>query len=269
MQKINYTFLALITFGLFLGSCQKKDNSDWSSEQDNALASELFQDIYKQLDEAAQSEGSLKSCATVTISSIDTVFPKTVTIDFGSGCAGTDGRTRSGSITAVFSGRWRDAGTVVAITPNNYVVNTYSVGGNVTITNNGRNTANNLSYSVAVSNGNITDANSQSHQWNGTTTYEWVLGESTTFFTNGITGITDDVYHITGSSSGVNRNGRAYTAVITERLVREIDCKWITDGTIEITPANADPRTINFGDGSCDAIVTLTFRNWTANYVLP
>jgi hypothetical protein len=268
-MKFTKGILAIIVLGIVFTSCERKDNSDWSSEQDNALASELFQDIYKQLDEAAQSEGSLKSCAAVTISSIDTIFPKTVTIDFGTGCVGTDGRTRSGSITAVFSGRWRDAGTVVTITPNNYIVNEYAIAGNVTITNNGRNTNNNLSYSVAVSNGNITNADGQSHQWNGTTTYEWVEGENTNFFTHGITGITDDVYHITGSSSGINRNARAYTAVITERLVRRIDCKWITDGTIEITPDNADVRSINFGDGACDAIVTLSFRNWTMNYVLP
>jgi hypothetical protein len=267
-MKITKLILSILALSLSLGSC-KKDNSDWSSEQDNALASELFQDIYKQLDEAAQSEGSLKSCATITISSIDTIFPKTVTIDFGSGCAGSDGRIRSGSINAIFSGRWRNVGTVVSISTNNYFVNGYAVSGNVTITNNGRNSSNNISYTVNVTNGTISDANNNSHQWNGTTTYEWVQGESTTFFTNGLSGITDDVYHITGSSSGTNRNGRNYTALITERLVRALNCKWITDGTIEITPDNADTRTINFGNGNCDAVVTLSLRNWSSNFVLP
>jgi hypothetical protein len=267
-MKIVNLILSILVLSLSFGSC-KKDNSDWSSEQDNAIASELFQDIYKQLDEAAQSEGSLKSCATVTISSIDTIFPKTVTIDFGSGCTGSDGRTRSGAINAVFSGRWRNSGSIVSISTNNYFVNGYAVSANVTITNNGRNAAQNLSYTVVVSNGTISDANQNNHQWNGSTTYEWVQGESTTFFTNGLSGITDDVYHITGSSSGVNRNGRNYTALITERLVRALNCKWITDGTIEITPDNADTRTINFGDGNCDAAVTLSLRNWSTNFVLP
>ena len=221
------------------------------------------------MDETAQTDGGLKSCAIVTMTDTLGNFPNTVTVDFGSGCLGTDGRMRSGVLAAEFSGPWRDANTVVTVTTTEYIVNGYKVSGTITMTNNGTNGAGNINYTVAVSNGVVADTSGNTIQWNGSTNYEMVVGAATDFASNGISGITDDVYHITGSANGVNRNGSPYTAVITERLVRDLSCKWITDGTIELTPQNGDPRTLNFGDGACDANVSFTFKQWTWNFILP
>jgi hypothetical protein len=269
MKNLKFAFLLSLLGSFTLSSCLK-DNSDWTFEQDNSVSSELFQDIYKQVDVTAQSDGSLKSCGTVTLSNTLGTFPNTVIIDFGNGCVGTDGRMRSGQIIGIFSGRWRDAGTVVNITTNNYKVNKYAVSGSQTITNNGLNTSNHLSYTVVTANGQVRDTtNNQTIQWNSTKTFEWVAGQGTSWASNGVLGITDDIYHVTGSASGINRNGTPYTAVITERLVRDLSCRWITDGTVEITPQNGDTRTLDFGDGACDANVRFSFRRWTFNFILP
>lgn len=269
MKTKNMLFFSLLLLGFGLSSCNR-ENADWTFEQDNAVSSELFQDLYKQIDETGQSEGSLKNCSNITIS--DTVrgsFPKTVTIDFGTGCS-VGGRTRSGVITAIFTGRWRDAGTNITVTLNNYKVNQYSVQGTATFTNNGLNNNGNLNYTVSFANGVIRDTtNNQTLSWSGTKNYEMVAGQNTDFATNGVAGIEDDIYHITGSASGVNRNGTPFTAQITERLVRDMSCKWITDGTIEMTPQNGSTRTLNFGDGACDANVSFSYRRWTFNFLLP
>lgn len=269
MKSLHYTLMGVLGTCILLSSCFKRDNTDWTFEQDNAASSELFQDVYKQMDETSQSEGSLKSCATVTLLDTAGAFPNTVTVDFGTGCVGTDGRSRSGSLTATYTGRWRDAGTVVTITTTDYRVNGYAVSGTITITNNGLNSSSNLNYTVAVADGQIIDPNSNTTQWNGSTNYEMVAGAATDFASHGISGITDDIYHITGSANGVNRNGTPYTTVITEHLVRDLSCKWITDGVIELTPQNGDVRTLNFGDGACDANVSFTFKQWTLNFILP
>jgi len=270
MKNLKSILSISIVASLLLSSCFKKDNSDWTFEQDNSVSSELFQDIYKQVDVTAQSDGSLNACGTVTLSNTLGTFPNTVTIDFGNGCMGTDGRMRSGQIIGIFSGRWRDAGTVVNITTNNYKVNKYAVSGSQTITNNGLNTSNHLSYTVVTTNGQVRDTtNNQTIQWNSTKTFEWVAGQGTSWVSNGVLGVTDDIYHVTGSANGINRNGTPYTAVITERLVRDLSCRWITDGTVEITPQNGDTRTLDFGDGACDANVRFSFRRWTFNFILP
>ena len=74
----------------------------------------------------------------------------------------------------------------------------------------------------------------------------------------------DDVFEITGSAEGVNRRGHAYTATITEPLIRQRDCRWLVDGTIEFTVTTETEtltRTIDYGypNGECDnrALVTL------------
>jgi len=270
-MKINFlsSSLLVLAASLLLSSCFKRDNADWTFTQDNAVSSELFQDVYKQVDEVAQSDGNLKSCATVTLSDTLGNFPNTVTIDYGSSCLGTDERLRSGVIQAVFSGRWRDEGTTVTINLQDYSVNDYAIEASVMVTNNGRNTLGNISYTVVVDNGEIIDPEGNTILWEGTTTYEWTEGERTTFFTDGLAGIRDDVYSITGSSSGVNRNGSIYTSEITAPLIRQLDCKWITAGEMELTPANGDPRVINFGDGDCDAAVTFSFNSISFNFLLP
>lgn len=268
MKFINLALVGTVSASLLLSSCFKRDNADWTFEQDSAVSSELFQDVYKQMDETAQTNGGLKSCANISFTDTLGQFPNTVTVDFGTGCLGTDGRMRSGSVVGIFSGPWRDAGTTVSITLNNYKVGKYALQGTALITN--TTAAGNPSYSVVVTGGTITDTtNAQTVQWAGTTTYDMVAGQTTDFASNGLSGITDDIYHIGGSANGVNRNGTPYTSNITEYLVRDLSCKWITDGTVQLTPQNGDPRTLNFGDGACDANVTFTFQQWTLNFILP
>ena len=266
MKKIS--LLSLFAVLVLFQSC-KKDNSDWTFEQDNAIATEMLQDVYKQVDGMAQSDGKLKTCALATLSDTLGNFPNTLTIDFGTGCTGQDLRTRSGKIIASFTGRWRTPNSEITVTTDNYKVNGYAVNGTTTIRNNGFNNNGNLSYTVTTTNGTVTDTAGQSIQWNASTTYEWVAGMSTDFVNNGINGIYDDVYHITGSANGVNRNGNAYTANITYRLEKALACRWIKSGTIEISPANGDPRTLDFGNGDCDASATFRFRQWTLNFLMP
>ncbi len=270
MKLLNFAVLGLVGSSLLLSSCFKRDNTDWTFERDNAIASELFQDVYKQMDESGQTEGGLKSCPSFTL--VDTIgtYPNSFSIDFGTGCLGIiDARTRSGLINGTISAPWRDAGAVATLTTSNYKVNNYELRGTVTITNNGINANGNLSYTVTVTNGEVIDAEGKTIQWNGTTTYEMVSGANTTFTSNGLPGVTDDVYHITGSANGVNRNGTPFTADITNRLVRDMSCRWIKEGTIQLTPQNGDPRTLDFGDGTCDGKVTFSFKQWNIDFTLP
>jgi len=55
----------------------------------------------------------------------------------------------------------------------------------------------------------------------------------------------------------VNRNSVAFTATITENLIKKVACRWISDGLITFTRGDRT-GTLNFGDGDCDRLATLT-----------
>ena len=285
MKTLKYTSIIMLLI-VIISSCRKDKKTidlDTFSSQDNSTAENLFADIKKVVEEVANDEGesnkslnnksnkySFGSCATVSVSPAwtDTAsWPKVITIDFGtSNCTGYYGVKRRGIITVSLTGRYRDPGSVLTVQLNNYYVNDYKVEGTKTLTNNGRNSNNNLSYSVSVSNGKITDLNGKSIEWTSSYTSEWIEGESTTLFTNGLSGLCDDVYLITGSGNGVNRNGVAFSATITSPLRKEICCRWIVSGSYEVAPSGLSKRTVDFGSGTCDNDASVTINGNTYNF---
>jgi hypothetical protein len=262
-MKTIQTFTLLTLTALSLAACRRNDeeapNNDLTSASDNAIAEALFSDALKQSDDAA-SDGGLRAmldgCVDTVI--IDTnVMPHTLLIDFGSvNCTGLDGRTRRGSILVTFTGRYSDQGTVITITPQNYYVNDYGVQGTKTVTNMGADNNGNTYFNVNVA-GTITAPDgSWTSTHNATRVRTWIAGEGTnTPF--------DDVYLITGTGNGVNRNGLAYTLTITQALRIEIGCPYIVSGTVAIAPQDLAVRTVDFGNGSCDNDITVTVNGYT------
>ena len=264
------------------GCGKRKDNRSTTSAEDNDLAESLFDDVFKNVEESQgeelegegktfNAEHTFGDCATITIDGLGTeTWPKTLTIDFGStNCEGDDGKTRRGSITAVYSGPYRTAGTSITITTNNYYVDDHHVDGTKVVTNLGNNASGQLQYQVEV-NGVITTSGGDEITHTSTRTRTWVEGQNTGFFTldangqwMGLDGILDDVWEITGSGSGNNRNGRDYTFDITNAL-RVQWCGFrvaITSGTIELVPEDLKTRTVDFGNGDCDGEFTVTISN--------
>jgi hypothetical protein len=78
----------------------------------------------------------------------------------------------------------------------------------------------------------------------------------------------DDVISITGNSSGKNRLGRTFTTDITSGLIKRSDCKYITSGTLELTPEGLRTRTVDFGNGTCDDDATFTVNGQTISFKL-
>lgn len=260
MKKITYlAVIALAGLALSFASC-KKDSTDsidveTQSSSDNYLADHQVNDELKQVDEAATNNNLGKAGPTVTIDSTST--PKVMTIDYGTGTICNDGKLRSGKLIVTWTGRYRDVGTVITVTADNFYQNGNQIEGTKTITNQGRNTNGNLTYGISVSGSKIKTIDGKSRTWNSTRTREWIAGENTLT-------PTDDVYLITGSSSGVNANGLSYTAQITQALRFDLSCQYrLTAGEIELTPQGKLVRTINYGNGGCDNTFTVKIGNRT------
>lgn len=286
MKHLYLPFLMILIVLTFIG-CNKEnddiiiDNTS-TSARDNATAENMFADIKKVVEEAADDEGQTNkntgnpnktgytfgSCATVSINPawIDPNWPKVMEIDFGAtNCTGVYGVNRRGKLIVTLTGKYRDSGTTLTIQTQDYYVNDIKVEGTKTITNNGYNSNNNLEFTVSVNNGQITYQNNTTTTWATSRTNEWIEGDSTTLFTHGFAGICDDVYLITGSANGVNQKRNPYTVTITSPLRKEVCCRWLVSGTLEIVPNGLDPRIVDFGSGDCDNQATVTINNNTYN----
>ena len=183
----------------------------------------------------------------------------TLTINFGpTNCMCPDGRNRRGKIVVRYTTdiTTRRAGAVV--TRENYFVNDNQHTATRTFTDLG-----NGSFSVAVTNASIIRANGGgTHSWTASWTFTRTFGFNTPQ-------VSDDVYDVTGSSAGTNRNGVGYTTVIVTPLVKRADCfKYFVQGTVNITNVNNKTMTLDYGSGTCDNVATVTINGHTRTITL-
>lgn len=269
-KKSQFLYLALIPLILFSCRRDREKDSDWSAATDNALAESMFNELKNIADEAysgnmtiyrAPQDTLVFGCATIIRDTSSS--PRQITIDFGTtNCQCNDGKNRRGKVIVTYNGMYRDSGTVITHTPDNYFVNDNQLTGSKVVTNQGRNGAGNLWYSISV-NGTVIKANNGGTiTWTSNRTREWIAGESTWIWT-------DDVYIINGTASGTRSNGESFTAQIIIPLRVQLSCRYIVTGSIEVNPQNHATRTIDYGNGTCDNQATVTINGNTYNVLLP
>ncbi len=266
-KSISISFLLFMGLILF-NSCRKDREEYQTTLEEDSYASATFDDVKNMVDEAEESgyvssyrtsetEDILTTCATVTKDTTTSV--KKIIIDFGtSNCTCLDGRNRRGKIISTFTGKYRDAGTVITHTFENYFVDDNEVKGTKTVTNIG-----NYTYDIKVTGSIILNSNAGTITWNSERQRVWKEGYNTWV-------LNDDVYEITGSASGTNANGKNYSVTITKPLIRKLKLGCIRnfiEGTLEIEVDGGRTRTLDYGDGTCDNLGTLTIgkRTYTIN----
>lgn len=266
MNTIRFSLLlpALVLLALF-SSCRKDDAFDFSQESVMTFGEAISEESQNMADEAVQNgsvsfkngdEGSVLSCATITRDTLS--FPRICTIDFGTGCTGSDGRTRSGKIIVIYTGAYKAPGTIIDITHDQYVVDGKQILSERHIENMGYNTDNKLYWNVLV-NGHVINAQGQSTVWTAERTRVMEQGESTSSWI-------DDVYAVTGTASGTLANGRTFTAQSLSPLVRVMApfCRrHFVQGQLEISVSGRPVRVIDFGNGDCDNVATVTVNGTT------
>ncbi len=263
MKKLKLALPFLVGMIFLLASCSKDKTTDTSftAVQDDAYAESTFDNVTSLTNEAyslstdkfKSTEGRvfLSNCAAVSLDT--TAFPRVLTIDFGdTNCLGKDGRYRRGKILVSFTGRYYRPGTIITTTFDNFYVNDNQIEGTKVVANNGFNDQKHLSWTISV-NGIITLADGNGTiSWKSQRTREWTEGLSTPH------NRWDDVFLITGKASGQRANGLRWTREITNALEVKLACRFIVSGTVQIKPEGKPMRTLDFGDGECDNLATVT-----------
>ncbi len=191
-------------------------------------------------------------CFTVTVEPMARgVFPKTVTIDFGTGCE-VRGHLRKGKIIITYSGKLHIPGSKAVTTFDNYYLDSFKIEGKHTLENTSSN--NQRSFTVTIEEGKVTNVNSGKWcKWNSTRNITQIEGNGTPFWP------LDDIFRITGSTRGECSDGKSWTAETTEPLIKKFTCRWIVKGIIKITVNNTTGE-LNYGDGTCDNKATVTIN---------
>jgi hypothetical protein len=247
--------LGVCAIALTVVACQKDGMSDNDMEAyDEVVNSEMEQqdvqhDEVVGADKNCEGSGfkhNLPECAVVTESGES--FPKTITIDFGDGCETKNGRIKTGKIIITQTDQMLVVGATRTIIFDGFSVNDISVTGERTVVNKGDNSDGNLVFSIdgemTATNGNKSRKRVFSRQ------REWVAGRETC-------DRTDDEFKITGNAT-ITAGKRTITREITEPLyIAPGVCKYPKSGKIFIDRGRGQ-GTIDFGDGTCDNIATLT-----------
>lgn len=275
MKKISlFTGMILIaTLLSVINGCKKDDVQleDTSISQDDAYAEKTFENVSDIADEAYDigTGNHLKSfpvnrlflsdCATVTLDT--TGIPYVLTIDFGdTNCLCFDEKYRRGKIIVTFNGRYRDPGTVITHSFEDYFVNDKSVEGTRVVTNMGENEDGNIYFTIEVT-GVVQREDGSTFSWNSSRVREWVEGYETM-------NRWDDVYLITGTAHGIRPNSLTWETEIITPLRAELVCRFLVSGSIEIRPEDRPVRLLDYGNGDCDNEATVTVNGETTTIYL-
>jgi hypothetical protein len=272
---------AAFAFVIVLNSCQKEssqvnatttvteeDAATYSDESTQAEAS--FDDVEDVSMTAAEEEAStvtgrglptfdelrlrIGTCATITVSPNDSTYPKTVTIDFGSGCVCADGKFRSGAVILFLTAPIRQPGAVLTITLRDFYLNRKHIEGSKTISNLSEN--GNVKFTVEVVGGKVTFPNGRGYTYNALKYVKQIAGGQTRI-------VRDDVYSIETRSKTEFNNGITVNLNTESPLIKKVSCPWISDGVLKIK-INGRELFLNYGapsNGDCDDKAMLTWNN--------
>ncbi|TSE03056.1 hypothetical protein [Aquimarina algiphila] len=256
-------FVSLIVATAFLFSCSSDDDGDNNGGVTGEVStSKQYKNLEAATDQindltsgainpgtrsSRKSSQKMSDCYTINQELNEDQTSGTVTIDFGNGCEVEKGDTISGKILMSFS--FDINGENISITSNqtmeNLVFNDMTVNGTT-----------NLVISISGEGSEtITTTSKIDFTWaDGLTATIEETGKNE-FFTNNET---LEFYSLsTNNGSATFSNGDLFSFTTSTPLRIEGDCEYPVSGTIKNTE-NTVTKTLDFGDGECDSIVTVT-----------
>jgi len=248
---------------LSFSSCKKDstliDQVSVDLADDDAVADAVFEDVFNTADNAtiildnlvksgdSKSAVVTDSCPTITVTHPATgIWPKIVTVDYGTGCTGLNENIRKGKIVIEVTGPRLTVGSKRTVTFVNYFFNNIKVEGTKVLENKGYNNSQNLLISVKLTGGRMTLPDGKTIERAFNHQREWIAGLLTR-------NIWDDECLVTGTATGKNINGITYTNTIMSALHWKRACRFIVAGVVKMERTGKEPVELNYGTGECDA----------------
>ncbi len=271
LKKVNFAATLLMAFFMFV-ACDKDESTDvvedqlaqeetfetadlQASDESEMISEEIMnigEDVYASDEILSTSKGSyhsdfLPDC--VTITTVITSTTKEKTIDFGDGCELPNGNVLSGIIYLSYEKDMDLAQKTLSLSLENFTFNGVAVEGGASIVRMRSNeNGNPQSDAEAEFSAEWPDGNTAS--FTGNRTREWIEGYGSGFWG-------DNVFLITGKGTWTGPLGNVFIKEVVEPLRRELACRFIVSGVLEIS-RNDETASLEFGDGSCDAVGLLT-----------
>jgi len=261
MKILNLKLLLFLVVGSFVfTSCNNSENIDLSEpisadetnifvEADNISdeVNNVIDDFFVEESLGARSEDNnptdISSLGCMTRTVVIEGTTKTVTLDFGDGCELPNGTVLSGKIILVHAVDTDVKSLTVTYTFENFYFNELNIEGENTVVRVRENENGNPQSTLTV-NMKITWPDGEFASRRGTKVREWIEGYDTRTFG-------DNVFLITGNWTTTFKNGTILSATIIEPLRREMACRFIVSGVVELQKNNRN-GSLNFGDGRCD-----------------
>jgi len=259
------TAMAVLSFSSCKEDSTLMDQTSIDLADDDAVTDAVYEDVFNTADNAAiivdqMGKGDdaksvtvvTDSCPVITVTRPTTgIWPKIVTIDYGTGCAGFNDNTRSGKILIEVTGPRLTTGSKRTVTFVNYFFNNIKVEGTKVLETKGYNTNKNLIILVKLTGGKLTLPDGKTIERTIDHQREWTAGLLTK-------NIWDDECLITGTATGKNINGVDYKNTIVTALHWKRVCRFIVAGVIKIEKDGSQPVELNYGTGECDAKAVVT-----------
>lgn len=258
----------------YLASCGKEDDGiesavgfDDVTVDTEASMDVAFEDVdnsveaginYEPADGGKYFQDPLLECAVVTHDREN----KTVTIDYGDGCEGPGGRTRSGKILISYTDHRYVPGASRTVTFEDFYIDSVRIEGTRKVTNITVDANSSPQFRVEVIDGRLTWPDGTFATRNSDHTRTWVRAENPA----------QDESRVEGSAEGLTRAGEEYSSLVTDPLVFKRRCLaqgyfFPVSGTVETTTEGVAIVT-DFGDGECDNEATVTINGVTETITL-
>ncbi|MEM8762521.1 MAG: hypothetical protein AAGD88_01830 [Bacteroidota bacterium] len=281
LKRMNFTKMAPWVLGLSLltiSSCTNEEDAGTEIASDEVISvaelqvsdeseliteeiSSIAEDVYASDEISTTAKGDYRSdylpeC--VVITTTVTEFTREKIIDFGEGCELPNGNVLSGIIKLNYAKDMTVASKSISLTLENFTFNSVAVEGSASVLRLRANENGNPQGTV-TSEFSATWPNGDTASFTGTRTREWIEGYGSGFWG-------DNVFLITGKRTYIGRLGNVFVKEVTTPLRRELSCRFIVSGVLEIS-RNDNTATLDFGDGSCDATGILTQPDGTETEV--
>lgn len=233
------------------------DETEMISEEITSIAEDVYAaDEISSTSKIDYHSDYLPDCVTVTVVYSDST--KEVSLDFGEGCELPTGNVLSGVIYLNYALDVEPISNTIELTLKDFTYNNVAIEGSASIVR-VRSNENGNPQGTANAAFTATWPSGETASFSGTRRREWIQGFGTGFWG-------DNVFLITGKRTYTSRAGNQFVKEIMTPLRRELSCRFIVSGVLDITRLG-NTVSLDFGDGSCDAKGTLTYSDGTEEEV--